>query len=34
MTAFTSNSPEDFRLQIAADEAWMAEMVKDLKLGQ
>lgn len=34
MTVFNSPSPEAFSRQIAADEAWMAEIVKDLKLAQ
>lgn len=34
MTVFNSRSPEEFSRQIAADEAWMAEVVRDLKLAQ
>lgn len=34
MTVFNSKSPEEFSRQIAADEAWMTEIVRDLKLAQ
>lgn len=34
MSVFNSNSPDDFRRQIAADLVWMTDMVEDLKLAQ